>query len=248
MKADISFDKNDDPADHIAELNNIVVDFPVLDDDNSVSSIPVKKLEGSFDNIAKNESLVSQLRVYLRVRPISEKLDSTISLESETTIITTAPEISNRAKYTKMEERTYTFNRVFGPSSEQNEVFEFSVEPLMERFLQGENCVLMAYGMTNAGKTHTIQGSTQNPGCLPRLVSEILLKREFSSFDLQLSILEIYQEDVYDLLSKKKEKLKIRDVNGRMEVPKLSSHSIKSSSEAIKLMDAASCNRLFFSF
>ena len=41
------------------------------------------------------------------------------------------------------------------------------------RFLGGENCVLIAYGMTNAGKTHTIQGTTNNPGSLPRLVEEI---------------------------------------------------------------------------
>ncbi|RYG62607.1 hypothetical protein EON64_17530 [archaeon] len=51
------------------------------------------------------------------------------------------------------------FSKVFGTHSTQTEVFDNSTSPLMQRFLAGENCVLFAYGMTNAGKTHTIQGS-----------------------------------------------------------------------------------------
>lgn len=244
MSADISFENHDNAADVVTDVNSIIGDYSAEEEDASLASIPVKKLEGSFDTIAKNESVVSQLRVFLRVRPISEKLGNTMSVDSDTSITTSAPQISNRAKYTKMEERTYTFNRVFSPSSTQDEVFSFSVEPLMERFLNGDNCVLMAYGMTNAGKTHTIQGDSQNPGSLPRLVQEIFKKMDSSSkFDLQLSILEIYQEDIFDLLNKKKDKLKIRDANGRMEVPKLSTHQISSSGEALRLMDMATSNR-----
>lgn len=247
--ADISFENDHDD---IAEVNSIIADFPGdLEDDQTLSSIPVKKLEGSFDNIAKNDNIVSQLRVFLRVRPISERLDNTITVDSDTSILTTAPVISNRAKYTKTEERSYTFNRVFGPFSTQEEVFGHSMEPLMDRFLCGENCVLIAYGMTNAGKTHTIQGDAQSPGSLPRLVQEIFKREEVSSVcKLNLSILEIYQEDIFDLLTdnKKKDKLKIRDGAGRMEVSKLSSYPITSAVEAFKLMDIASLNRFLFYF
>ena len=247
---DISFDEANEDAD----VTSIIAEFPPDDvDDSTVSSVPIKKLENAFENIAKCESTgnstVSQLRVFLRVRPISAKLENTIVVDSETSIISTAPMISNRAKYTKTEERSYTFNRVFGPSSGQDEVFEHSVEPLMDRFLNGENCVFIAYGMTNAGKTHTIQGDTANPGSLPRLVEEIFQREEIlhEECELSLSILEIYQEDIFDLLrpdNKKKEKLKIRDGGeGRMEVSKLSAHSINSSAEAFKLMDQAAFNR-----
>ena len=87
----------------------------------------------------------------------------------------------------------------------------------LNRFIGGENCVLIAYGMTNAGKTHTIQGTSNNAGSLPRLVEEIFKREEIlhEECELQLSILEIYQEDIYDLLDgtkdKKRDKLKIRD-------------------------------------
>ena len=108
--------------------------------------------------------------------------------------------------------------------------------------------MLIAYGMTNAGKTHTIQGTANNAGSLPRLVEEIFKREEIlhEECELKLSILEIYQEDIYDLLNKdkKRDKLKIRDGgDGRMEVSKLSTHQIKSSEEAFKLMDVATANR-----
>jgi kinesin family protein 22 len=118
--------------------------------------------------------------------------------------------------------------------------------PLVDRFLQGENCVFFAYGMTNSGKTHTIQGTEKNPGLLPRLVNEILEMMQKGKDDdwvLEASMLEIYQEKIFDLLGKKKDKLLIRDANGKVEVCKLSSHSIASTADAIKLMNAAAVKR-----
>lgn len=128
----------------------------------------------------------------------------------------------------------------------QDEVFEHTTAPLLRRFLNGENCVLFAYGMTNAGKTYTVQGSNSNPGILPKLVSAVLdeMNKTTTEWDLHVSMLEIYQENIYDLLAKKKkEKLSIRDANGKVEVNKLSTHSVKSTKEACKLMDTAAYNR-----
>jgi len=108
--------------------------------------------------------------------------------------------------------------------------------------------VLFAYGMTNAGKTYTVQGANSNPGILPRLVTAVLDEMNASNsqggWDLHVSMLEIYQENIYDLLSKKrKEKLSIRDANGKVEVNKLSTHSIACTKDACKLMDTAAYNR-----
>jgi hypothetical protein len=135
----------------------------------------------------------------------------------------------------------------------QDDIFEHTTAPLLKRFLRGENCVLFAYGMTNAGKTYTVQGVNGNPGILPKLVTAILdemtkgqssSSAETNDWDLHVSMLEIYKENIYDLLSKKKkDKLTIRDANGKVEVNKLSTHSIKSTKEACKLMDTAAYNR-----
>lgn len=127
------------------------------------------------------------------------------------------------------------------------DVYSLSVAPLFDRFLEGDNCLLFAYGMTNSGKTHTVQGTSGNPGLFPRLVNEILetmILAHNKDWELQVSMLEIYQEKIYDLLSEKeKEKLVIRDRNGIVEVCKLSSHSIASSTDTIRLMDSAAERR-----
>lgn len=128
----------------------------------------------------------------------------------------------------------------------QDDIFEHTTGPLLRRFLRGDNCVLFAYGMTNAGKTYTVQGTNNNPGILPKLVTAVLdeMSQSTQQWDLHVSMLEIYQENIYDLLSKKKkEKLSIRDANGKVEVNKLSTHSIKSTRDACKLMDTAAYNR-----
>jgi hypothetical protein len=115
---------------------------------------------------------------------------------------------------------------------------------MLRRFECGDSCVLFAYGITNAGKTHTIQGSVNEPGILPRIVTELLSKdRNTEEIDLQLSMLEIYQEQIFDLLSKKREKLSIRDGLGKVDIPKLSYHKISQTEDAFKLMELGASKR-----
>ena len=135
IAADISFDGQEED---MPDVNTVISGSEIDDHD---SSIPIKRLENAFETIAKTEpnstadGKTNSLRVFLRVRPISTKLENTISIESDTSIVSSAPVISNRAKYTKLEERCYTFNRVFAPSANQEEVFAYAVEPQMDRYL-----------------------------------------------------------------------------------------------------------------
>lgn len=243
MELENSFNEEDR-----VELDSVIAEFP-HGDDNPSERIPVKKLCEMFDTIARSEPTASTgngLKVYLRVRPIPDKIENTISIESDTMITTNAPESSKRAQYTKKEERNYSFHRVFGPLSEQTDIFDHITMPLIEKFVRGESCVLFAYGMTNAGKTYTVQGSAQNPGILPRLVNSIVASH--ASSILKVSMLEIYQEKIFDLLGKKKEKLNIRDGGGKVEVLKLSSHPVSSAQESLKLLAAAAANRFVMDY
>lgn len=206
-----------------------------IDDENLGIPEPTKLVD-KFDICAK---MSDSMQVYLRVRPVSMRSETTILVESDTSIVTNAPESSKRAQHTQ-KERHYIFSRVFAQSSKQSDVFQHVVVPLLNRFYAGENAVLFAYGMTNAGKTHTIQGSPTEPGIFPTLANEILTKVGSSSDSVvQISMLEIYQEKLFDLLSKKKEKLSIRDANGRIEVAKLSSHPLSSAEDTKKYLDSA---------
>ena len=108
--------------------------------------------------------------------------------------------------------------------------------------------------MTNAGKTYTIQGTDENPGIFPKLINAILdhmsslpIVQTHTSPTLSMSMLEIYNEKIYDLLTLKdgnrRDKLNIRDGNGKVEVLKLSSHPIHSVQEATRLIHMASDRR-----
>eukprot|EP01039_Chlorochromonas_danica_P001818 gene1820-1987_t len=240
-----SLDNSFGDGDSLVDLNSVLSSSISTTDYHRKDSLvcnPVKKLSDTFEGCVKDDN---SLKVYLRVRPTgNHKQESTITVDSETTIVTHAPDTSKRALYTKMESRHYMFSRVFGAHSSQAEVFEASTKPMLTRFLQGENCVLFAYGMTNAGKTHTIQGSSQHPGLLPRLVSSLLDEMaRHPDWTLHASMLEIYQDNIYDLLAKKKTKLSIRDANGRVEVPHISNHDVRAIEDAFLLLDQAAAKR-----
>ena len=58
---------------------------------------------------------------------------------------------------------TFKFTQVFPPETPQAEFFTSTTLPLVENLLQGENGLIFAYGVTNSGKTFTIQGGKE-PG------------------------------------------------------------------------------------
>ena len=62
----------------------------------------------------------------------------------------------------------HKFTRVIGPEQSQAEAFETVAAPLLSSAMTGEDALLFAYGVTNAGKTYTVQGDSENPGILPR--------------------------------------------------------------------------------
>ena len=112
----------------------------------------------------------------------------------------------------------YEYDRVFPQTSTQEEVFE-AVQPLCISVLDGYNVCIFAYGQTGSGKTFTMEGSTGNRGVSPRAIAELLnqveQQKDTCTYTITLSMLEIYNETILDLLpmnpgQKEKEKLDIR--------------------------------------
>lgn len=102
--------------------------------------------------------------------------------------------------------KTFTYDRVFGMYSTQEEVFESMVLPIVDETLAGFNCTIFAYGQTGTGKTHTMEGDIycpENAGIVPRSVKAILEKLEStgSEFTIRVSFLELYNEELQDLLA-----------------------------------------------
>ena len=98
----------------------------------------------------------------------------------------------------------FAFDRVFDENATQADVYEGTTKNLLDSVLDGYNATVFAYGATGCGKTHTITGTSQQPGIIFLTMQELFEKiNERSSekhTEISLSYLEIYNETIRDLL------------------------------------------------
>ena len=100
--------------------------------------------------------------------------------------------------------KRFTFDRMYTPKTTQNEIYQ-DVKPLTMSVLDGYNCCVFAYGQTGTGKTHTMQGPASDPGVTYRAVKDLFETAERAvmhgyTFSFRISVLEIYNERIFDLL------------------------------------------------
>ncbi|NXL87199.1 KI20B protein, partial [Alectura lathami] len=138
-------------------------------------------------SLVSSSSDVSQskghIQVWLRIRPFTamEKENESqdcVALEDSTSIILKPPKnslsrLSDKTAGQLMQK--FTFSRVFGPETTQEEFFESTMKQPVQDFLEGYNRLVFTYGVTNAGKTYTYQGTEDDVGILPRTM-EMLFK------------------------------------------------------------------------
>ncbi|KII70283.1 Kinesin-like protein KIF11 [Thelohanellus kitauei] len=122
--------------------------------------------------------------------------------------------------------RSFVFDRVFDYRSKQIEVYKSVVVPLLEEVIQGYSCTIFAYGQTGTGKTYTMEGARcserihysweQDPqsGIIPRSIHQLFemleRKQDIQEFSVRVSFLEIYNEELFDLLGQPFESQKLR--------------------------------------
>ncbi|TGZ70172.1 hypothetical protein CRM22_003343 [Opisthorchis felineus] len=106
--------------------------------------------------------------------------------------------------------KCFIFDRAFGPSSTQDDVYQ-EVDDLIISCIDGYNVCIMAYGQTGSGKTYTMMGTPDNPGVNRRAIRSLFErcnKRKQWAYSIWMSMVEIYQEDVFDLLGDALQKTK----------------------------------------
>ena len=188
--------------------------------------------------------LRGNLRVMCRVRPFlpSEKINKKSQME---TIAINNDSIS--IFQDNKQERSFEYDYIFDTRSTQNDVYE-EVTLLIQSMVQGNNICIIAYGQTCTGKTYTIQGpNSKNPGIVPRAARELFLilnnfskSNFFESIRLSLTIIEIYNEQIYNLLEESTPSLNMyEDASGNLIIPDLNPISINSFDEANKLFKLA---------
>lgn len=104
--------------------------------------------------------------------------------------------------------KTFTFDCTYGADSIQEQVYSDTGYPIVESVIQGYNGTIFAYGQTGTGKTFTMEGEDnphENRGIIPRSFEQIFYAVEQNpdtEFLIRVSFLEIYNEEIHDLLSK----------------------------------------------
>ena len=155
------------------------------------------------------------VKVAIRVRPMNQheknqnsKLCVTVDVPNSTVSV-----ISD-----KNEQKTFPFDYVYPMETTQREVYDQVAFPIVDSIFQGYNGTIFAYGQTGCGKTFTMMGVVSDPnlkGVIPNAFDHIFgfIKTEGESrkFILRCSFVEIYNEEVRDLLGNKDKKLNIRD-------------------------------------
>lgn len=191
------------------------MDYPYQHPTESPQSLSESGLVGG-DKIASD----SGVKVIVRIRPLTreeEQQGTQIVQETSSDTVSVA-------------DQQFTFDAVAGTESTQQEVFEMVGVPLVENCLAGFNSSIFAYGQTGSGKTYTMWGPSNTSveekipsrrrGITPRVFEQLFARiqeEEHKNVEKQLhyqcrcSFLEIYNEQITDLLEPTQRNLQIRE-------------------------------------
>jgi len=160
------------------------------------------------------------IQVFVRVRPLNQ---SERDQGSWAVLNTVGPrEVEVQEKPNNSLTKKFNFDRVFGPKTSQEDVYKTVVGRLINEVTQGYNCTVFAYGQTGTGKTHTMEGKTgagvpidkdPNAGMIPRALGALfdhLYKSDATEWSVRVSFLELYNEEIFDLLSASDDHPKLR--------------------------------------
>lgn len=192
------------------------------------------------------EDMKGKIRVFCRLRPLSEKE----VVEKERCVLNTFDEFTVEHPWKDDKAKQHIYDHVFGGSATQEDVFE-DTRYLVQSAVDGYNVCIFAYGQTGSGKTFTIYGSDGNPGLTPRATAELfkIIKRDANkfSFSLKAYMVELYQDTLVDLLLPKNAKrLKLdikKDSKGMVSVENVSIASLSTYEELKSIIQRGSEQR-----
>ena len=167
----------------------------------------------------ENQEASENIKVCLRIRPMN------LQEKGRNDMNCIEPVSSNQLIFTnKNMRRSYTYNLVFGPDSTQEDIFyNCSINKLIDSALDGYSVTIFAYGQTGSGKTYTIMGrddsinekilsNNKYSGIMPKSINYIwsTVSSRQEKYYIKVSFLEIYNEQINDLLNIGNTNLQIR--------------------------------------
>ena len=222
----------------------------------------ITNLVQSIDNISE------PFKVYVRIRPFLPKEYQKLRRNNSTSLITNQFQVQNNKniqilnsifivnnktlyvldpKHNNPQEKKYYFNKIFTEQEKNKDVFEQAIKPTINNVINGYNSTTLAYGVTGTGKTHTIFGdlalSNGEDGVAIKACEYLFnkLNKEYFSddYEIKVSYIEIYNENVIDLLNNENENISlmiIEDPNKGVYVHNIKEFIINNTNELKKLI------------
>ncbi|KAK7307276.1 hypothetical protein VNO77_40187 [Canavalia gladiata] len=247
MKSDyskLSFEAHE-CVDSIPELNKMV--FAVQELVKQCEDLKVKYNE----EMIKRKKLFNEvqeakgnIRVFCRCRPLNK---AEISAGCATVVdFDTAKDGCLGISASGSTKKSFRFDRVYTPKDDQVDVFA-DASPMVISVLDGYNVCIFAYGQTGTGKTFTMEGTERNRGVNYRTLEHLFkISRERSetfSYDISVSVLEVYNEQIRDLLAtgQTSKRLEIKQVSdGFHPVPGVVEAKVDNINEVWNVLQAGS--------
>ncbi|RWW60575.1 hypothetical protein BHE74_00032421, partial [Ensete ventricosum] len=194
------------------------------------------------------------IRVFCRIRPIF-KFEAKSCIEyigNDGSLMVSDPCKSQNTR------KIFQFNRIFGPATAQGEIYK-ETQSLIRSVMDGYNVCIFAYGQTGAGKTYTMCGSSSG-SCEELGINHMALNdlfqlssiREDIKYDIHVQMVEIYNEQVRDLLAEDGANTKYPFMlffffPTGFCIPNASMRGVQSTADVLNLMKLGEKNRAFSS-
>ncbi|EDW70971.1 kinesin-like protein Klp68D [Drosophila virilis] len=204
------------------------------------------KRPGTANSQTPNECV----QVVVRCRPMSNRERT----EGSPEVVNVYPnrgvvELQNLVDVNKEQRKVFTYDAAYDASATQTTLYHEVVFPLVSSVLDGFNGCIFAYGQTGTGKTFTMEGVRNNDdlmGIIPRTFEQIWLhinRTENFQFLVDVSYLEIYMEELRDLLKPNSKHLEVRERGSGVYVPNLHAINCKSVDDMTNVMKVGNKNR-----
>ncbi|XP_027337202.1 kinesin-like protein KIN-7O [Abrus precatorius] len=179
---------------------------------------------------------MERIHVSVRIRPLS----------SEDT--KTSPwRVSANSIFIPNHSSKFEFDQIFSENCKTAQVYEARTKDIVEAAVRGFNGTVFAYGQTNSGKTYTMRGSKAEPGVIPLAIRDLfhIIQRDVDrEFLLRMSYMEIYNEEINDLLAPEHRKLQIHENLERgIYVAGLREEIVASPEQVVELMEFGESHR-----
>ena len=211
------------------------------------------------------------IKVCIRVRPVLQHEDSEFwFVDEDTNCVATLNSFGgnvketssnysgNQGRETQMRKllmdsiyspQQFKFDKIFTQSINSQMIYKGSCRNITKSVIDGYNGTIFMYGQTTSGKTFTMLGTPNSPGILPCAIRDIfnMIQKEENpeNFSVSCSYIEIYNENIHDLLTDSNNLKLLDDNKYGVIVSGAKKIKIKNFEEGITLKDFGEENRKY---